>query len=93
MRNTIKAKHGYSVKYFERKNAIATHWTRFGKVYDGDELIMTAAVRSYEDYLDEKEQNECFVQYEVFTTEKGNQFIYWGDTEFGFDYITKVTKE
>lgn len=90
MKNTIKAKKGYSVAYYFEKCAIASHTNKYGKVYDGEELIMTAEVISYEDYIYEKENNECFKQLEVFTTEKGNQFIYWIDTEFSRDYLTKV---
>ena len=44
------------------------------------------------DYIEEvvNGNNECAVKFEVFTTRKGNQFIYWGDTETGEDFITKV---
>lgn len=43
-----------------------------------------------EDYLEEKEGNECFNLCEVFTTQKGNQYIYWRDEEIDEDRITKV---
>ena len=92
MKDTIKAKEGYSVSYYSRKNCIATHWTKMAEIYDGKNFIMRAEVKTYEEYLDEKENNECFRQHEVFTTVKGNQFIYWGDTEINCDYITKVLK-
>ena len=52
-----------------------------------------AQKRSYEDYKDEERQNEMFRRYEVFTTVKGNQFIYWRDEEIDADYITKVSRE
>ena len=38
-------------------------------------------------------EDEMFRRCEVFTTVKGNQFIYWRDEEIDADYITKVPKE
>ena len=89
MKNTIKAKDGYVVRH--------TRYPlnpRGDKVYvlDGEHLLFKAKERSMDDYIDEYKDgnNECAVKYEVFTTVKGNQFIYWGDTETGEDFITKV---
>ncbi len=89
MRNTIKAKNGYRV--VKVKNIITGKegW----RIDDGIEPLFVAQKRTYEDYQDEKRQNECFKQCEVFTTVKGNQFIYWRDEEIDEDYITKVPKE
>lgn len=89
MRNTIKAKNGYRV--VKVKNIITGKegW----RIDDGSEPLFVAQKRTYEDYQDEKQQNECFKQCEVFTTVKGNQFIYWRDEEINADYITKVPKE
>ena len=89
MRNTIKAKNGYRV--VKVKNIITGKegW----RIDDGIEPLFVAQKRTYEDYQDEKRQNECFKQCEVFTTLKGNQFIYWRDEEIDADYITKVPKE
>ena len=93
MKNTIKAEKGYRVSYYFEKCTIASHTNKYGKVYDGDKLIMTAEIISYEDYIDEKENNECFKQLEVFTTVNGNQFVYWTYTEFNLNYLTKIIKE
>lgn len=85
MKNTIKAKNGYSVTTYIGKKSSKT----FAKVYVGEKLLYTAIVRSMTDYKDEKENNECFIKYEVFTA-NGKQFIYWGDWESNADYITTV---
>ena len=45
-------------------------------------------------YFDEmKSDCETFVDAEVFTTQKGNQFKYGYDYEADEDYITKIIKE
>lgn len=80
MRDTIKPAKGYSM---DIHNCICT-------ILDGDNVILKALLRSYNDYLAEKRGNECFVQYEVFTTNDGQQFIYWVDWELDADYITRV---
>ena len=91
MKSTILSKNGgYSVQYFTRKNAIATHSERFARVFDGDALLMVARVRTLSDYLEESVDNECFEACEIFKTIKGNYFIYWRDNEIDFDYITKI---
>ena len=93
MKDTIKAKIGYSVGYAFRKGPIGEQEIKIAKVYDGEKLMFKAEVRTMEDYKDEKRQNECFIFFEEFTTIKGNRFIYWGDTETGADYLTKIIKK
>ena len=88
MRNTIKAKHGYHI----RKGRNIVTGEELYLIYDGAQPIFVTQKRSWEDYKDEKEQNECFNLCEVFTTEKGNQFIYWRDEEIDADYITQIEK-
>ena len=85
MRNTIKAKIGYTVRKSKSME-------NFRAVFDGEELLFVGDLRSMEDYIDEYKNggNECAVKYEVFTTIHGNQFIYWGCLETSEDYITKV---
>lgn len=85
MRNTITAKVGYRVKKSKANEKLRA-------VYDGENLLFVGELRSMEDYIDEYKNgnNECAVKYEVFTTINGNQFIYWGCTETGEDFITKV---
>ena len=85
MRNTIKAKVGYIVK---RRKSDPTQV----RVYDGEDFLFEGEMRSYEDYVEEvvNEGNEMAVKYEVFTTTKGNQFVYWRDEEADWDLITKV---
>ena len=83
MRNTIKSQVGY---YLETYHGRCT-------IYEGKRPIFQALLRTYNDYLCEKQGNECFVQYEVFTTNDGQQYIYWVDWEIDADYITKVPRE
>lgn len=89
MKDTIKAKDGYRI--VKVKNIITGEegW----RIDDGCTPLFVAQKRTYEDYQDEKRQNECFNQCEVFTTRKGNQFIYWRDEEIDTDFITRVPKE
>jgi len=89
MRDTIKAKDGYHVV---KVRNIATGEEGY-RIDDGYNPLFVAQKRSYEDYKDEERQNEMFRRCEVFTTIKGNQFIYWRDEEIDADYITKVPKE
>ena len=89
MKDTIKAKEEYRV--VKVRNIITGE--EGYRIDDGAQPLFVAQRRSWEDYKDEKEQNECFHQCEVFTTGKGNQFIYWRDEEIDADYITKVPKE
>lgn len=87
MRNTIKAEVGYEVRHLKSKpNAIL--------LYDGEQFIMKGTLRKYEDYIDEcvNGNDETAVQYEVFTTVKGNQFVYWRCEEYDEDYLTKIEK-
>lgn len=93
MKDTIKAKIGYRVKYAKLKNKSIYGFNKVAMILDGEEILLTAYVRTMEDYKDAKHQNECFIFHEQFTTTKGNTFIYWGDTETGADYLTKIIKE
>lgn len=92
MKDTIKAKCGYQVKYLYNKTT--KERTGFANVYDGQEKLYRAEIRSYEDYKDEvlQKNNECAVFMEIFTTEKGNQFIYWADYETNENFLTKIEK-
>lgn len=89
MKNTIKAKNGYRVK--KAKNI------RTGEevcaILDGVDILFVAYERTYDDYKEEERNNEMFNRCEIFTTVKGNQFIYWRDEELDADYVTKLTNE
>ena len=87
MRNTIKAKNGYIVK--QRKSDPTQV-----RVYDGEVFLFEGERRSYGDYVEEvvNEGNEMARKCEVFTTVKGNQFVYWRDEEADWDLITKIEK-
>ncbi len=89
MKDTVRAKDGYRVKPVI--NAGTPAWMY--RVYDGARPLFVAEKRSCADYREEKGGNECFRRCEVFTTVKGNQFIYWRDEETDADYITKVPEE
>lgn len=92
MKDTIKADNGYIVKYLQNKKT--KERTGFANVYDGEKHLFTAEMRTYEDYKDEVLQgnNECAGIMEIFTTKKGNQFIYWVDYETNEDFLTKIEK-
>lgn len=87
MRNTIKAKVGYEVRRLKSKPDTV-------RVYDGEVFLFEGERRSYEDYVEEvvNEGNEMARKCEVFTTTKGNQFVYWRDEEADWDLITKIEK-
>ena len=89
MKDTIKAKDGYRVV---KVKSIVTGAERY-RIDDGNNPLFVAQKCSYADYQYEKRNNECFHECEVFTTVKGNQFIYWRDEEIDADYITRVPKE
>lgn len=86
MRNTIKSRDGYHV----RKVVNIVTGEEGVRVDDGGTPLFVARKRPYSEYQDDKRQNEAFRFCEVFTTVKGNQFIYWRDEEIDADYITKV---
>lgn len=86
IKDTIKARYG---GYHVRKSK-SDESKRL--IMDGTVPLVVATMRSMDDYIDEleNESNECAVSYAVFTTIKGNQFIYWGDLEAEEEYLTKV---
>lgn len=88
MKDTIKSKNGFSVVHKPKTPENIRY------IKDGSTYLFRAVLRTMEDYIDEyiNGNNECAVKCEVFTTIKGNQFIYWTDTETGEDFITKVIK-
>ena len=89
---TIKAKTGYHVKSFvDTQLKYKGRKIRF--LYDGDQAIMSAFDMSYEDFLDNLEENEMFGYLEVFKTMKGNKFIYARDNEIDEDYLIKIPTE
>lgn len=91
MRNTITAKVGYTVGYTVKNNY---HDIRTGQkvrvLFDGDVMIMGGHIKTMQDHIKEMEQNECYHVCEIFTTIKGNQFIYTRDEELDEDYLVKV---
>lgn len=89
MRNTITSKNGgFTVKH--RTHKITGE--KFTFVLDGDKPLFQAELVDMKFYKEEEEGNECFMFCEVFTTVKGNQFIYFRDNEIDVDYIVKVNK-
>ena len=89
MKNTIKAKDGFRVISLRNRDSRM----EICAIFDGRKPLFIAQKCTYEDYQDEKQKNECFNQCEIFTTVKGNQFIYWRDEEIDTDYITKVPED
>ena len=86
MKNTITAKTGYRVRWATN----TTTGEKFALVYDGEEKIMCAVACSMAELTAELQDNECFHICEVFTTMKGNQFIYARDEEMDVDFVAKV---
>ena len=88
MKDTIKAKSGYWIG--NSKATREEHGEDARVLLDGQDVVMVCHKRTIEEYDYNKRENECFEKCEVFTTQKGNQFIYWRDNELNEDYITKV---
>ena len=86
MRDTIKSRAGYHV----RKVVNIVTGREGYRVDDGCNPLFVAIKRPYSEYKDDERNNEMFRFCEVFTTVKGNQFIYWRDDEIDEDYITRV---
>ena len=88
MKDTIKANVGYKIRQNKYDNSVKY-------VYDGEKYLFEAVQRSWDDYTDEcvNGSNEMALQQEVFTTVKGNQFIYWIDLETDEDFVTKVPQQ
>lgn len=89
MKDTIKAKEGYWIG--KAPSLREEHGDDARVLMDGQKAVMLCFKRSIEDYEYNKRENECFEKMEVFTTRKGNQFIYWRDNELDEDYITKIS--
>ena len=86
MRDTIKSRDGYHV----RKVVNIVTGEECVRIDDGCRHLFVARKRSFADYKDEERGNEAFRRCEVFTTVKGNQFVYWRDEEIDEDYITRI---
>ena len=85
MRITITSKRGgYTVRKVVSRNT----GRRMLRVDDGDTPLFYAERRTFEDYLDEKKQNECFQFCEYFEATDGVRWIYWRDEENNCDYLT-----
>lgn len=87
MKETIKAKVGYRVR--RDRDEAGHRW-----VFDGDQPLMSARIRSREDFIDEvlQQNNDSAALLEVFVTVKGNKFAYWTDLETGEDFLTKIAE-
>lgn len=87
MRNdTIKAKTGFHVC----RGTLRHTGEKVRGVYDGNDLLFAGKEISKKDMQDELRENEMFHICEIFTTVKGNRFIYARDEEIDQDYIIKV---
>lgn len=88
MKDTIKPKVCY---WIGTNKAIKEEYGENAKaLMDGQNVVMICFKMSLEDYNYNKKENECFEKCEVFTTQKGNKYIYWRDNELDEDYITKI---
>lgn len=88
MKNTIKPKVCYWIG--SNKEIKEKFGNNAKALMDGQKVVMICYLKTLEEYEENKKDNECFNKLEVFTTQKGNQYIYWRDEELDEDYITKV---
>lgn len=80
--DTIKAEVGYRVSRNKEDNDLRL-------LRDGNDPIMIAIIMDYETFLENLFENEAFGVCEVFTTTKGNKFLYARDEEADEDYLIK----
>lgn len=92
MTDTIRAKYAYRVVRLNNKLSSAPYQETLYRIDDGIHRLLLVHKRSIEDFRDERENNEMFKFCEVFTTSKGNQYIYWRDEEIDADYITQIKR-
>lgn len=83
MHDTVKARYEFHV-HRHMIDTDANYWI----LYDGPEPLFVAQRRSYEDFCEKFDFNEETHTVEVFTTRKGNQFIYWYDAKIGADCLS-----
>lgn len=83
-KDTIKAKEGYKIRFPKNKLKNVKY------LFDGENFIMIAEVMELNEFEKELSENECFGVCEVFTTLKGNKYIYCRDEEADIDYLVKV---
>ena len=83
-KDTIIAKEGYKIRFPKNKLENVRY------LYDGENLIMIAKVMELNEFEKELSENECFRVYEIFTTLKGNKYIFCRDEEADIDYLVKV---
>ena len=62
------------------------------RLYDGDNYIMSAHIKSICEHNEELEDNECYVIFERFMTEDGQPYLYTGDIETGEDFLVVWSK-
>ena len=97
-KTTIKAKVGYKVRRIKNNSIPMGFIDEFGYdipclLFDGDDVIMIAGLRTYTAYRAEVHNggNEVARLCEIFETLKGNVFAYWRDEETDEDFLTKLT--
>lgn len=91
MKDTIKAKQAFKVMTSKRWIAFSNN-PNSRLVVDGDDVVMSAELISYDEHIDNIDGNEAYHVCEIFTTANGNQYIYSRDEEDDIDYIVKVVK-
>lgn len=80
---TIKSQKGGYRLCFERS-------TSEYLVIEDNFIVMSAKRMTFDDFVFEIEQNECFNIFEVFETLRGNKFIYAHDFETDEDFIINI---
>lgn len=89
MKDTIKAKNGYKIC---NGHDICDN-SKYKLLCDGDEILFgVKEIKTREWHEKEIEDNEMYHIVEVFTTIKGNQFIYSRDEETDEDFIVRVAR-
>lgn len=91
MKDTIKARSMPGYRMIRECDPVSGDPTGY-YLFDGEEFIMYAHYATWETYVSDVQlnSNEAARLCEVFTTRKGNQFIYWRDEEIDADYLTRV---
>lgn len=88
MKDTIRATDFYACVKMRR----TTDGKLFYHLYDGENSVMIAEALTVREHLEMMAENEAYHEYEIFTTRRGNRFIYAHDEEIGTDYLILFKK-
>lgn len=87
LKDTVRARYGYEVR---SARCLITDEKRL-QVTDGPNVINVCSIRTVDDYY-EAERDGSAACHEIFTTVKGNRFLYWEDADYK-GYLAQLQKE